>query len=111
VVSAIHARGGLAVAAHIDREAFSITSQLGFVPPEVNLDALEISRHMSLVEALEHFKAYKRFPFYTASDAHDLGEIGSSPTRFRMGCSGMKELKKALRCEQGRAVIHHDVKR
>jgi hypothetical protein len=99
------------VAAHIDREAFSIMSQLGFVPPELNLDALEITRHMSLVEALEHFNAYKRFPFYTASDAHDLKEIGVSPTRFRMGRSGMKELRRALLCDQGRAVIHNDVKR
>ena len=34
VVDLIHRRGGLAIAAHIDRPSFSIISQLGFVPPE-----------------------------------------------------------------------------
>jgi hypothetical protein len=108
VVTAIHLRGGLAVAAHIDREAFSITSQLGFVPPDLNLDALEVSKHMSLGQAIRHFGEYERFPFYTASDAHDLEEIGSSPTLFRVRRSSMEELKKALRFEEGRKVIYDD---
>ena len=38
-----HAHGGLFIPAHVDRPAFSLMSQLGFVPPG-NYDALEICR-------------------------------------------------------------------
>ncbi|MFW6160654.1 MAG: PHP domain-containing protein, partial [Acidobacteriota bacterium] len=47
-VDAIHSLGGLAMASHIDRGAFSIFSQLGFIPPELALDALETSPLISI---------------------------------------------------------------
>ena len=40
VVAAIHAAGGVAVAAHVDREGFGILGQLGMIPPGLALDAL-----------------------------------------------------------------------
>jgi hypothetical protein len=39
----VHGRGGLFIPAHVDRSAFSLMSQLGFVPPG-NYDALETYR-------------------------------------------------------------------
>ena len=45
IVDLIHAHGGLAVAAHVDRPHFSVISQLGFLPPDVAFDGLEISGH------------------------------------------------------------------
>ena len=39
----VHSAGGLFIPAHVDRSAFSLMSQLGFVPPG-NYDALEICR-------------------------------------------------------------------
>jgi predicted metal-dependent phosphoesterase TrpH len=48
VVDGIHERQGLAVAAHIDRESFSLISQLGLIPEGLNLDALEISKRITL---------------------------------------------------------------
>ncbi len=51
VVELIHRRGGLAIAAHIDRPSFSVVSQLGFVPPDLELDALEVSPLMTFAEA------------------------------------------------------------
>lgn len=39
----VHEYGGLFIPAHVDRNAFSLMSQLGFVPPG-NYDALEIYR-------------------------------------------------------------------
>ncbi|HNT34924.1 MAG TPA: PHP domain-containing protein, partial [bacterium] len=43
VVEMVHASAGLAVASHVDRPSFSVTSQLGFIPDDVDFDALEIS--------------------------------------------------------------------
>ncbi|MFQ6035739.1 MAG: PHP domain-containing protein, partial [Sedimentisphaerales bacterium] len=40
VVESIHHLDGLAIASHIDRESFSLLSQLGFVPEGLQIDAL-----------------------------------------------------------------------
>ena len=55
VVKAIHGLNGLAVAAHIDRERFGIIGQLGFIPDDLELDAVEISWRMSLEEGRQPF--------------------------------------------------------
>jgi len=104
VVEAIHTLNGVAIAAHIDREAFSIVGQLGFIPGDLELDALEISRRMSLKQGRTVFSGLERFPFITSSDAHDLEEIGVSPTAFRMGGPELDELKRALGRTGGRGI-------
>jgi predicted metal-dependent phosphoesterase TrpH len=95
-VSAIHQRDGLAIAAHVDRQSFSVLTQLGFIPEDLKFDALEISRHLTLEEARSRFRQYERYPFITGSDAHDLNEIGVSPTRLRMERPGFPGLRMAL---------------
>jgi hypothetical protein len=102
VIDAIHKLNGLAVAAHIDRQAFSIISQLGFIPEGLDLDAVEISRRMTLKNRKAFFKDLERFTFITSSDAHDLEDIGSSPTGFQMVGPEMAELRLALKGKEGR---------
>jgi predicted metal-dependent phosphoesterase TrpH len=105
LVAAIHARGGLAVASHIDRNSFSLVGQLGFIPPDLPLDALEISRHLSLDQARARFPEYRRFTFLAASDAHELDDLGRNPATLRAGRPCFAELRRALHAEAGRAVI------
>ena len=45
IVMETHRLGGLGIASHGDRPSYSILSQLGFIPPDLKLDALEISRN------------------------------------------------------------------
>ena len=45
-VELIHRLGGLAIAAHVDRKAFSVLSQLGFFPADAGFDGVEVSRHV-----------------------------------------------------------------
>ncbi len=104
VIDAIHKLNGLAVAAHIDRQAFSIISQLGFIPEGLDLDAVEISRRMTLTQARTLFKEYEKFVFITSSDAHDIPEVGISPTDFLMAGPDMAELRLALKGEKGRKI-------
>ena len=86
-------RGGVAVPAHIDRTAYGIIAQLGFIPPKANFSVLEISRNNrnkmlhhedNSIEmkwyALENIgkqNFISRFPelYIFSSDAHSLGEI------------------------------------
>jgi PHP family Zn ribbon phosphoesterase len=104
VVAGIHNLKGLAVPAHIDRDAFSVLGQLGFIPEGLDLDALEISRRMTLEQGRMAFSHIERFPFITSSDAHDLEDIGTSPTAFRMAGPELAELRRALKGTGGRGI-------
>ncbi len=106
IVHTIHRLGGLAIAAHIDREGFGIIGQIGFIPEELPLDALEISAAMTIAEAKREFKAYSKYAFITSSDAHVLEQIGQSTTGLLLRDRHLNEIKKALRGEAGRMVLN-----
>lgn len=83
IIDLIHGNNGIAIAAHIDRQSFSIISQLGFIPEKCKLDALEISPNMSLKDAKEIYKDYTtKYKFVKGSDSHSLHTIGCSYTEF-----------------------------
>jgi len=85
--------GGLAIASHVDRPAFSLAQQLGFIPPELPLDAVELSFHFRGDRA--PYRAFG-FPLVSFSDAHFPEEIGRSRTLFRVGEPSVAELRQAL---------------
>ena len=103
IVGAIHRLGGLVIASHIDRQSFSIISQLGFIPRGLTLDALEISPLASR-ERRYGFSHRYNFPLVTFSDAHCLDDIGRSFSSFLIEAASLEEAKKALRGENGRRV-------
>jgi PHP domain/PHP-associated len=95
VVGAVHALRGLAVASHVDREGFGIIGQLGFIPDGLPLDALEVSRRLTIEEGRRAFGASR--PLVTGSDAHTLEEIGLATMSFRLEAATVKEIGLALR--------------
>ena len=105
VVDTIHELQGLAVAAHVDRENFSIMGQLGFIPEQLALDALEFSARTPVAEARRNYPEYAQFAFLRSSDAHCLDEIGRATTSFLLSEASASEIKKALGCEAGRQVV------
>ena len=83
IVNLIHQNNGLAVAAHIDRPSFSVISQLGFIPEDLNYDALEVSPNTGLEKAKTIYKEYSdKYNFVTGSDSHWLDNIGKVYTEF-----------------------------
>lgn len=96
VVNLIHDNGGLAIASHVDREVFSIISQLGFIPSDIDFDALEISSNTKKNKAETMFSDYKSITWITSSDAHHLKDIGKSPTIFYLKEPSFEEIKKAF---------------
>jgi hypothetical protein len=97
IVSLIHKNNGLAIAAHIDRESFSVIGQLGFIPEELQYDALEISPNMSLEKAKEVYREYNsRFKFVKGSDSHSLESIGSNYTELQAKGNSFKSLSSSL---------------
>lgn len=64
-------RGGLFIPAHIDKSSYSITSNLGFLPPDLYVDGLEIT-----AKGMEKYgQMYSKYGIITDSDAHYLENI------------------------------------
>ena len=79
-VDIIHQFGGLAIPAHIDRESFSVLSQLGFIDEHAHFDALEISKLTGIRQGRLRYQELNRYPFFTSSDAHFIRDIGKHIT-------------------------------
>jgi PHP family Zn ribbon phosphoesterase len=105
IVSLIHSLRGVAIASHIDRQAFSLLGQLGFIPEGIPLDGLEISFHTSKEEAKNRFGSYRHYSFLWFSDAHYLEDIGKSFTCFLLERTTSEEVKMALHDQEGRRVM------
>lgn len=103
-VARIHELGGLAIAAHVDREGFGIIGQLGFIPETLKLDALEVSSNTTDKEVTTRFGMYGRYTFIRNSDAHFLNQIGRNSTRFLLAEPSFAEIRKALQKQDGRMV-------
>ncbi len=98
------ALGGLVIPAHVNRTAFSLLANLGFVPPGVPFDALEISRHLTPAQAQAKYPQLKSFPLIQNGDVHRLNEF-LGVNLCHLAAPTIAELKLALRHQQGRSLI------
>lgn len=72
VVEIVNKIGGVCYPAHIDRASYSIISNLGFIPPDLNIQNIEISRHTDK----KIFQAsHPSMRVIQSSDAHYLEDI------------------------------------
>ena len=104
IVDRIHSLHGLGVASHVDRPAFGIINQLGFIPPDLDLDGVELSRHISREEALEKIPGIGSLPCISSTDAHYLDDIGKASTTFHLAEPTVAEIRLAFRNEAGRSI-------
>jgi hypothetical protein len=105
VVDRISGLEGLAIAAHVDRETFGIIGQLGFIPGELHLDALELSPNTSPEQARRRFPECAGYAFVRSSDAHCATDIGKVWTSLLLCEPSAQEIRKALHGEDGRGVV------
>lgn len=95
VAKARAAKGGsLVIAAHVDRESFSLIGQLGFIPPGLEIDAIEIAGSITGIEG--RIPDCSRFPMVAGSDAHHPDDIGKRFTWLTVENGTIGEIKKAL---------------
>ncbi len=104
IIHLIHSFGGLAIASHIDRESFSIISQLGFIDQDIPLDALEITRQTGIQGARIKYPELVRFPFIESSDAHFIKDIGQGTTTMFLKRGTISELRMAFEHRNGRYI-------
>jgi 3',5'-nucleoside bisphosphate phosphatase len=103
-VDLIHRHGGLAVAAHMDRRSFSVRGQLGFLPPDVPFDGLEISAAGASRGRAADFCVHG-LPLISSSDSHFLADIGTGFTALDVEAPCFAELARALRGQDGRGCV------
>lgn len=95
----VKTRNGLLIAAHIDRPQHSVISQLGFIPPEIDWDAVEVSIRCDdrTADRLAH-----GHPWIRGSDAHLPDQIGQAWNEAELDGFSLPALRRALR--EGRVV-------
>ncbi|MDR2885916.1 MAG: PHP domain-containing protein [Rikenellaceae bacterium] len=92
----VHALGGIFIPAHIDRPMNGLLSHLGFLPPGLRVDALELSPRVSVdgFRAARPELAGQRF--VTFSDAHHPDAIARRHTVFDLPEASFEALRMAL---------------
>ncbi|RLD58425.1 MAG: histidinol-phosphatase [Bacteroidetes bacterium] len=101
----VHSLGGLFIPAHIDKLKNSIISQLGFLPKDLNIDAIELSKHTTKKNFLDKNDYLKQYSFIQSSDAHYINNIGDVSTILKMNEISFNEIKQALANINGRKTI------
>ena len=105
LINYVHEQNGLAVASHIDRESFSVLSQLGFIDESIKFDALEITSLTGFQQARIKYPELNNYSFIISSDAHYLKDIGKAMTKIMLAEPTLAELKMAFSRQNGRHIL------
>ncbi|MHC1784892.1 MAG: PHP domain-containing protein [Anaerolineaceae bacterium] len=94
--------GGLFIPAHVNRSAFGLIGTLGFIPPNIHFEAVEISRHLRPADASRSFPQISGLPMIQSGDVHRLEEF-LGVNEFRMKAPTVSEIRLALAGHEGRS--------
>lgn len=94
VVNKARECGGLSIAAHLDRPAYSLLYLLGFIPKALRLDALEVSYRVN-PKIFMCNAGLTEYSTISSSDAHYLSDIGRAYISFK-GEPSFMSLQRAL---------------
>lgn len=104
VVRGVHHLGGLCIAAHIDRKAFSLWGSLGFIPSDLPIDGVELTPHLPRDQAQLDQLRESGFNYLVSSDAHWLDSLFPPQCFAVMESCNINELKSALLKKDGRYI-------
>lgn len=96
-------RGGLAIPAHVDRKAFGLIANLGFLPQGVPIEAIEISRRLDPAQADQVYPQIRGVPRIQSGDVHRLEEF-LGVNEFCLAAPTLAEIRLALAQSGGRTL-------
>ncbi len=67
--------GGVVIPAHVDRSSYSVISNLGFIPEDLKINYVEISKNCDAQALIKNNGQLEKYKMLRSSDAHCLGEI------------------------------------
>ena len=103
-VEGISGHGGIAVPAHLDR-GFSIISQLGFLPPDLDVDLVEIADTTKINDLRKQYFPDKDIRVISSSDTHHLHMFKSPKMKFKMPDIRVGTCMECLRGQVGKISI------
>ena len=71
----VNSSGGLLIPAHVNRTTFGLLPVLGMVPTDIDLQVIEISRHLSFLQAIDQYPQLSNYKLIQGGDAHTLDDI------------------------------------
>ena len=99
----VHDLGGLFIPAHIDRQAFGLLANLGMVPTNVQVDALELSSHAQVDHILSKYPQIAGYTLIQDGDVHRLAEF-LGVNEFQLIAPNLAEIQLALQNMGGRSI-------
>lgn len=99
------ALGGLPIPAHIDRPMFSLLANLGFVPLDLPVPALELFRVTKPEMLVAQHPEIARYPLVRDSDAHQLSSMVAG-IAFEAGAPSFGTLRAAIAANAVRLIDH-----
>jgi PHP family Zn ribbon phosphoesterase len=102
-VEGTNALGGICLPAHVDRPAYSLLSNLGFIPPGLPIAGIEISHLTTPGKIIQLFPQLPKYGIIVNGDAHRLDEMVAL-TRVQVNAPTVSEFRLALARQGGRSV-------
>ncbi len=88
--------GGICIPAHVDKQGFSIISNLGFIPPALKVKTVEYSKKNPPEKLMNKWAFLKKYNYIISSDAHYLWDMNEREFFLDMDCLSVSELFKSL---------------
>jgi len=82
IESKVHELEGIFIPAHIDKLKNSVISQLGFIPFDLKVDALEFSKNVNEDKFFADNAYLRGYRIIKSSDAHYIEDVGSVFTQI-----------------------------
>ncbi len=84
--------GGICIPAHVDRNSYSIITNLGFIPPSLKVKTIEFSKKNSPENILKRYSFLKKYNYIVSSDAHFLWDISEREFFLNMEYLSISEI-------------------
>lgn len=97
VVKAVGEYGGFCYPAHIDRNSYSIISNLGMITPEMNFTAVEMTENADRDEYAAKYPIIKNMSVYVSSDAHYLENMREASHTLEAEENSIKAILNAMK--------------
>ncbi len=94
---------GMFIPAHVNRKVYGLIEVLGFVPIDVKVEALEISRHIKPGDVARKFPQIKGYPLVQNGDVHRLDEF-LGVNHFHIAAPTIQEFRLALQGRENRSM-------
>ena len=98
----VNALSGLLIPAHVNRTAFGLLPVLGMIPTDIDLHIIELSRHMSFLQAIDQYPQLSNYKLIQGGDAHTLEDI-QGWNQFLIAEPTINEIMLAMNGQLGRS--------